>query len=77
MYLHKELQQQNAKTKQFWPEHLLGIRVLLILDICNQSMQNCPFQPRFSIRETQGGSTGRYKNISSDTGVGFTAQGHA
>lgn len=43
MHIHKELQHQNSENKQVWPEQLLRVRVLLILDACNQGMQNYPF----------------------------------
>lgn len=53
MHLHKELQEKNTKTEQVWPEQLLRIGVLLILDICNQGMQNSPnfFCPTFCVKE--------------------------
>lgn len=51
MHLHKELQQQNTKNKQFWPEQLFRIGVILILDICNQGMQNSSFCLRFFVKE--------------------------
>lgn len=53
MHLHKEWQQWSTENSQVWPEQLLRVGVLLILDICNQGMENSPFCPRFCAKLKQ------------------------